>query len=209
MLALKGESPSLLRQRWLETAVKDLRGLFADKGFDVPAALRVSIGWPRGSRGGKGADVIGQCWDAVASSDKHYELFITPAMKDGPRILDVLAHEICHAIAGHKAGHKGPFKQVATAIGLEGKMTATTAGPELKAWCVAFVKRHGDYPSGSLSENKGRKKQGTRLIKCECDECGYLARVTAKWLSDVGAPYCGVKSHGRMNTDYEGGEGEE
>jgi hypothetical protein len=34
------------------------------------------------------------------------------------------------------------------------------------------------------------KKQTTRLLKCECAECGYTARVTAKWIKDSGAPMC-------------------
>jgi hypothetical protein len=182
----------------LEAALYELRPYFLKAGYSVPANVRVSIGWPHGARGGKGSETIGQCWDMVASSDKHFEIFISPSMKDGARICDVLAHELCHAIAGHKAGHKGPFKAIATAIGLEGKMTATTAGPAMKAWAEGFVEKHGAYPAGSLSPSKGRKKQGTRLIKCECSECGYIARTTAKWIEEAGAPYCGVKSHGRM-----------
>jgi hypothetical protein len=39
-------------------------------------------------------------------------------------------------------------------------------------------------------------KQTTRLIKCECAECGYLARVTRLWLDTKGAPQC--PEHGVM-----------
>lgn len=199
--AKKGESPSLLRQRWLEEGVKELRRLFAKHDKDVPETVRVSIGWPHGTRG-KGSDAIGQCWDHIASSDKHYEIFIAPSLKDGARILDVLAHELVHVIAGHKAGHKGAFKELALAIGLEGKMTATTAGPEFAAWATAFVAKHGDYPAGNLNALKsGKKKQGTRLLKASCDTCGYIVRVTGKWVEEAGAPRCGVKAHGPMTVD--------
>lgn len=208
MNAKAGESPSLLRQRWLETGLADLRKYFAKLGYDLPDTIRVSVGWPHGTRG-KGNDAIGQCWDSIASSDKHSEIFVSPSLKDGALILATLAHELVHVKAGHKAGHKAPFKLIALAIGLEGKMTATTAGPAFKEWSAAFIAKHGDYPAGNLNASKGRKKQGTRLIKCECETCGYIARTTAKWLDDVGAPYCGVKSHGQMATDYAGGEEEE
>lgn len=33
------------------------------------------------------------------------------------------------------------------------------------------------------------KKQSTRLIKVECPCCGYVARVTRKWLKE-GRPKC-------------------
>lgn len=205
------DSPSLSRQKWLEQALTALRGHFAKAGHTVPDNVRVSIGWPHGARGGKGnPDTIGQCWDSIASSDKHFEIFISPALKDGARIVDVMAHELCHVIAGHKAGHKGPFKQVAISIGLEGKMTATTAGPVMVEWAAAFIKRHGEYPAGSLSSVKGgRKKQGTRLLKCECETCGYIVRTTKKWIEDAGAPRCGVLKHGVMtHEEIEEGEDE-
>ena len=40
------------------------------------------------------------------------------------------------------------------------------------------------------------KKQSTRLLKCECPTCGYIARVAWKWLEDKGAPHC--PEHGEM-----------
>lgn len=196
----------MLRQTWLENLVTDLRPYFHKAGFEVPANVRVSIGWPRGSHG-KGK-AIGQCWDMVASTDKHFEIFVSPALKDTAQIVGVMVHELVHAVVGTKAGHKGPFKQCALAVGLEGKMTATTSGPALQDWTRAELAKRGKYPGGALNDAT-RKKQTTRLIKCECADCGYIARVTAKWIEEKGAPYCGSVSHGRMGSDYEGeGEGE-
>lgn len=186
---------SIKRQSWLERAVRELRPVFTRAGYDVPAEVRVSVGWPRGSHG-KGP-AIGQCWDKSASTDKHNEIFISPALKHGEQILGVLRHELVHATVGCKEGHKGAFKQCAIAVGLEGKMTATTCGKEAADWGLLFIHRWGKYPGGALNDDK-RKKQGTRLLKCECPECGYIARVTNTWIEDVGAPFCGTKSHGRM-----------
>lgn len=41
-------------------------------------------------------------------------------------------------------------------------------------------------------------------------ECGYVVRVTGKWIEAAGAPYCGTKSHGRMVCeDFDADEGED
>lgn len=201
MKAAAGESPSMLRQRWIEGATLDLRKHFTKAGYDVPMAVRVSIGWGYG----QAEKILGQCWPVIASSDKHTEIFIAPSLKDGVTIFGVIAHELIHAVDNNKHGHKGPFKEMALAVGLEGKMTATTPGPAMVALAQAFIAKHGAYPAGSLSKDKGRKKQSTRLVKCECSECGYIVRTTKKWIEDKGPPRCGVLKHGAMNAE----EGEE
>jgi hypothetical protein len=66
-------------------------------------------------------------------------------------------------------------------------MRATTATPEFTAWAETLLKRIGLYPAGFLTDTP---KQGTRLVKCECSACGYLARVTRKWISLSGPPIC-------------------
>jgi hypothetical protein len=152
--------------------------------------VRVSVGWPKGTHGSQ--HTIGQCWALAASTDKHNEIFVSPEITMPSRsmqILGVLAHELVHATVGNEVGHKKPFKQCATAIGLTGKMTATSEGEEFKVWGDLLIERLGKFPAGAL--NKGlRKKQTTRLLKCECGVCGYVARVTAKWVDEVGPPIC-------------------
>lgn len=185
-----GVTPSMERQEWIEKALKHLRKHFADKGYSVPENIRVTIGWPKGGR-----TRIGECHYCEASKDGHFEIFISPELgKDGPYkqqpVMEVMAHEICHTIAGHKAGHKKPFKIIAEAIGLEGKMTATKPGPIMLACIAAFEAEYGPYPAGALTRSM-RQKKATYLIKCECGECGYTVRTTAKWL-EMGDPICPV-----------------
>jgi len=176
------------RHAWLEAATHALRDRFAAAGFTVPDAVRVSIGIPKGSHGR--TKTIGQCWGAEASSDKHYEVFISPELSSSVRILGVLAHELAHATVGTAAGHKGPFKRCAEAIGLAGPMTSTTETAAFTTWADVLVDASlGPYPAGSLDLGS-RKKQTTRLLKCECEECGYTVRITRKWLESVGAPLC-------------------
>jgi hypothetical protein len=177
-------TPSLERQQWLELAVEALRSRFADVGYTVPEKFRVSIGWPKRAAS---CGAIGECWSTDASSDRHAESFISPALSDGARIVDVMAHELVHATVGAAAGHGKLFKQCALRIGLCGPMRATTAGPEFTKWAESLFKRIGPYPAGFLTDSP---KQGTRMLKCECSTCGYIARVSQKWLAQSGPPIC-------------------
>jgi hypothetical protein len=176
-------TPSLERQHWLERAVEALRVRFYGVGYTIPQKIRVSIGWPKRAAS---CGHIGECWSAAASSDKHAELFISPELMEGLRILDVLAHELVHATTPGD-GHGKLFKQCALAIGLQGPMRSTTAGPGFVIWAEALFKRIGPYPSGFLIDTP---KQTTRMLKCKCSKCGYTARVARSWLMLAGPPVC-------------------
>jgi hypothetical protein len=177
-------TPSLERHQWVELAAAALRQRFTDAGYTVPVKVRVSIGWPKRAAS---CGAVGECWSPEASSDNHAELFVSPVMTDGLGIVHVLAHELVHATVGTSAGHGRAFKQCALRVGLVGPMRATTAGPELTEWIAALIERIGPYPAGFLTD---MPKQGTRMLRCECEDCGYLARVTQKWLIKSGPPIC-------------------
>lgn len=36
----------------------------------------------------------------------------------------------------------------------------------------------------------GPKKQTTRLVKVDCEECGFLVRMSQKWIDEKGFPHC-------------------
>ena len=93
-----------------------------------------------------------------------------------------------HATVGTDKGHKGPFKKLATRLGLIGKMTATVASPELKTRLDAMAAELGPYPHAAMNTN-AIKKQTTRMVKVECAGCGYIVRTTEKWI-EVGLPTC-------------------
>lgn len=173
------------REQWLNDFATAARPQFEAKGFKVPANVRVSVGFPSTGRKGKR---IGECWSSLSSRDGHFEIFLHPTLDDSARIADVLTHELIHAAVGLEAGHGPAFRRCATALGLVGKMTATTAGPEFNAWANPIVERLGPIPHASLRSGSGPKKQTTRLIKCTCDTCGFTMRTAAKWILD--AMYC-------------------
>jgi hypothetical protein len=112
-------------------------------------------------------------------------------VSDPVKVLAIMVHELVHA-AGHW-DHKAGFKKVALGLGLEGKMTATVAGEELKQTLEAMIKTLPAYPHGSLNHQDGQttapKKQGTRMLALTCPGCGYKVRTSAKWI-EVGVPQC-------------------
>lgn len=181
------------RESYLMAAVEALRPTFKKANVEIPP-LRVSTGWP--SRGGVKAKnrAVGECWSAESAKDTKPQIFISPWLDvatgfDG--VLSTLAHELVHAVAGNKAGHGPEFKKIAKAIGLEGKATSCGAGPTLLVELEAISAKLGEYPHAKLDKLAApKKKQTTRMIKCECETCGYQVRTTKKWITEVGPPHC-------------------
>jgi len=187
----------LTREQWLELAVEKLRPLFKEVDVELPR-VRVSIGWP--SKGGLKATgkVVGQCWKSTVAKDGVSQLFISPVLgEDQVQVLGILMHELVHASDDCESGHKGHFSKTARALGLKGKMTATVVeeDSELAERLAGFLEQLGDYPHSALDvfeveKERTRTKQTTRMLKLECPCDGYIARTTAKWLDELGAPRC-------------------
>lgn len=189
------------REEWLTAAIELYRPLIKAAGGDLDVNIKVSCGWPHtgGCRSKK--RVLGECWSKKASADgKTFSVFISPfvADVDTPQgVLEVLGHELCHVADRCEHAHRAPFKKLSTGIGLEGSVTAQVAGPELLAQFKVWVQGLGPYPHVMLDkEERPAKKQSTRMIKLECETCGYTARTTRKWLDELGPLHC--PKHGEM-----------
>jgi len=140
---------------------------------------RVSCGFPigyRGSRSGKVA--LGQAFDPSISADGTFEVFINPILDNPLDVIAVLLHELAHVWAGIQCGHRGEFARICRAVGLVGPLTSTVPGDELRVKLQQIVDELGDYPHAKVDPN-ARKKQGTRLLKLWCRDCGWTARVSA------------------------------
>ena len=185
------------REAWLSQATTELRALFKQCGADLPLKVRASCGFPSKSALASKNRRVGECWSTRASADSHAEIFISPTISDSMRVLDILAHELVHACHPND-GHGAKFGKTARAIGLEGKLTATTAGEAFKRWASPVLARLGAYPHADLVPANAQKKQSTRMLKCVCRDCGYTVRVAGKWLNDMGAPHC--PDHGEMQS---------
>ena len=187
------------REQWLNSLMKKMAPILAAestliaqwigedwKGIDI-TTWRVSCGWPGGKSCNK---VVGQCWATTASKDGRAEIFISPLLEKITDVDHVLLHEMVHATVGIKHGHKGPFAKLARKIGLAGKLTSTHAGDELCERLDAIIAKMPEYPHASMTPmGNGMKKQTTRMLKLECDDCGYIVRTTQKWI-EIGIPTC-------------------
>lgn len=178
------------REAWLLALAKQLQPYFETHGGTLPAKLRLACGWPASSALGRKRRSIGECWPAAASSDGTVEIFISPYLSCPLTVGATLTHELVHAAVGIEWGHRGAFKRLALAVGLEGPMRSTQAGPRLQERLNALIAPLGPYPHAALNAAQLRQsKQRTRLLKVVCPTCGYTVRVTQRWLTH-GFPVC-------------------
>ena len=192
------------REAWLYALAENAhQAILAPAGFALPERFRIGVGFPNRGGTAKRGRTIGQCWHQQHSADEAFEIIVSPVRFDPYDAAETLLHELGHAIVGLQHGHKAPFKRYCAAIGLAGKPTSTELSPELRKQLEPIMELLGPYPMAGFDPNAASadvpRKQGTRLIKCECDECGYVARTTQKWLTQVGAPHC--PDHGAMIVD--------
>lgn len=74
------------REQWLTQATANLRtGLFKQLGAEIPT-IRLSVGFPGGSRGKK---AIGQYWPSPLIADAVPQVFVSPVIGDPVRALEV------------------------------------------------------------------------------------------------------------------------
>lgn len=195
------------REEWLTFVADQLRPAYKAAGWAIPVKVRFAIGFcSTGERGNR----IGECWYPDASADKSVEIFIKPDQDDRMQVAGILAHELVHAAVGPGHGHKGDFRKMCGALGFTGKMTQAMPGTEMQRTVIdPILKRAGPLPHKMLQgKQTDRKKQGTRMLKAECGECGYVVRITKKWAA-LGLPSCGAsKSHGRLTCE-DADEGED
>ncbi|AKH18924.1 transcription elongation protein SprT [Sphingomonas sanxanigenens] len=179
------------RESWLNRVAVGMAPLFEALDTPLPDRVRVAIGFTSAGRKGK---AIGECWDNRRSADGHFEIFIRPD----------LAHELVHAAVGIAAGHGKPFKRIALGLGLVEPMRATTPGDAFLGAVTPILAAAGPLPHARLDtggQTTAPKKQAARMLKCECEVCGYTVRTTRKWLETAGAPLCPIEGHGPMHHD--------
>lgn len=181
------------REVWLNNAVAALSQHFYSRTTRyAPNNIRISCGWPSMNAMRIRRRRVAECWDPEASKDGQIEIFISPVLDDPIQVLSSLTHELVHATVGNKEKHGKLFTQFGRSIGLEGKPTCMEAGENMKKDALQpIIAALGTYPHATLDTTAGpTKKQSTRMHKVHCATCGYVARVSTKWLDEVGPPLC-------------------
>src|SRR5690349_19927567 len=186
------------RESWLRAATAELRPYFEVQGYPLPDKIRFAIGFP--STGRKG-NRVGECWHASTSADEHFEIFIRADLDEPGKVLGVLVHELVHVVVPIEAKHGRHYRAAAVKIGLEGKMVHAMPGILLQKRLDELATTLGPLPHARLNIERGAdnrgpadrpKKQTTRMLKAECETegCGFIVRVAAKQVKDVGPPHC-------------------
>jgi hypothetical protein len=181
--------PDINREGWVMALTNELRPYFEAHGYRLPDKMRGACGFPSTRALRSSRQSLGECWPADASEDGTTEFFVNPVLDDPLEVAAMVFHELVHAAVGTACGHKGPFKRAMRLLGLEGKPTSAYPGEELTARLNALTQDLGPYPHATLSGERPRKKQDTRLIKCWCPGCTYTVRITRRWIV-VGLPLC-------------------
>jgi hypothetical protein len=177
--------PTQTREAWLLHAVELLRPLFLAKHHSIPPQLQVSCGFA--STGTK-AHHIGQCWSRQSSTNECNQIFISPALDDPIMVLDVLVHELVHAVDDCQHKHGKEFKKIALSLGMKGPMRSAGAGPELKKSLEALLPQLGPYPHGRLKVTH-RKSVSKARARARCPECKYEVPMYKRFLA-FGPPLC-------------------
>jgi hypothetical protein len=109
------------------------------------------------------------------------------------------------------ARHGKQYRAAAVKIGLQGKMVHAMPGELLQRRLDDLAVSLGPLPHARLNiergaDNRGpadrEKKQKARMLKAECEVegCGYLVRVAASHVRNIGPPHC--PKHGPMTVAF-------
>jgi|TARA_R110000744_G_scaffold249684_2_gene365939 hypothetical protein len=166
------------RENWLMEAIEPLQAtVFGNHA--IPGDVRITCGFPSKGATAK-RTTIGECWPRSRSANGVNEIFISPLLDDSVDVLAVLVHELVHAIDDCQHGHGKEFRDIAIDVGLTGKMTATTATPELAEQLAGIQAELGNYPHGKLTPPG--PKQKARQLKMTCLECDAVWRMAKSWM---------------------------
>lgn len=172
---------TVTREEWLNKFAVETSVRFKELGHKFPR-IRISCGFTSAGARGKKLDVIGECWFPAASKDKTHEIFIRPDQATSLEVAAVLVHELCHVVAGPKAGHGKDFAGLARDMYLEGKPTHTNGGADFRRYARAITKRIGKYPHATQRAPWKPIQPHSPHKNLTCPECGYFAKGLVEWL---------------------------
>ncbi len=176
------------RETWLNELAALMAPRFEELGKPIPK-FRVAVGW---TSSGKVSNVGGECWHSSNSADGVFEILIAPIIDDSMHVAEILAHELCHAAAGFKHGHKGDFAKLMADLGMVRPFTQSIGGPAFDKLARPFIEELGNIPharimlkperqligdkdDGESEQDEGeggssnqKKKQTTRMLKATC-----------------------------------------
>lgn len=169
----------MTQQDWLQKAYVLIREQLLTSVPPIGEVI-VTYGFP--SKGAR--KFLGECHyeakklESVGIQGYKAAIFVHPNQWDtADNVLGTLVHEMCHA-ATPGAKHRGAFKLLAEAIGMEGKPTVCSPGADLADTLRELTSDIGDFPAAPLKLTGAGKKPGSRLRLWECG-CPVKVRVAS------------------------------
>jgi hypothetical protein len=121
------------------------------------------------------------------------EIYISPVHSDPVEVLDTLTHELVHAVDDCKHRHGKEFKEIALAVGLQGKMREASAGPQLRlrlqSIATVMATELGPYPHAKLSVGSAMYESLRKPARAECPRCKFKVSMLRNHLK-IGPPIC-------------------
>ena len=112
---------------------------------------------------------------------------------DPVEVLDTLTHELVHAVDDCQHRHGKEFKEIALAVGLQGKMREASAGPQLRlrlqSIAGVMVSELGPYPHAKLSVGGTMYESARKPARAECPRCRFKVSMLRNHLK-IGPPIC-------------------
>lgn len=179
----------MTREKWLEKAIQKLRPIFKKKcKQSIPRNVKVTVSFPLRSSPTK---TMGQCIHRDLSEGKLWEILISPIESEGHEVIATLAHELIHVCLKNEGGHGSAFQAIGRQLGFGAPWKNTPSNVKLMEAFKRMAKSIGRYPHKKISPTGGVRKQGTRMIKMECSDCGFICRAAYSSIIASGVPTCG------------------
>lgn len=169
-----------------------MRTWFDDLGFPLPP-IEARTGF---SSSGRRTRNIAESWSQ--DGGKSFVIFVRPDHNDEFEVAAAIAHQMCRISVWDKDDHGFLFRHLAVSIGLRGRKSESPPGNLFRELVGPVLEQTGAMPSQAIehADVAQKTRQTTRMVKVTCADCGYIARVSRKWLNEVGPPLC--PQHGKM-----------
>jgi len=184
------------RDEWLAELLSYLQSWFEELGFQIPG-FQIRSGFPSK---GRGAQKTAESWEK--QEDGSFIIFVRPDRSDPREVISAVVLEMSKVVVGPKDRHGHLFRFLASSFGLGGGKSERSGDREFLDRVAPIMDAIGALPSPEIApaDLTAAPKQTTRQIKVTCEKCGYVARVSRKWLSEVGPPIC--PDHGAMTPQW-------
>ena len=118
-----------------------------------------------------GSHTIGLCYPKGWAKDDYRKIEIDREQSETLKVLEIVAHEVSHALLDEMQGHKGNFpKLVFDVFKLGGVATATKPTTQFKQLIENWLEMYGLYPHIAFTDKS--PKQTTRMVKIACIDMG-------------------------------------